>query len=182
MNASIFQRLFKHAFELMKKQSFIIRYSKALAATALVSMTLVCSVPSSAADPETKRAEQRELFRKAEYAAKRGRLAEYRTLLKQLGDYPLKPYLELERLQQVGYLANEQRVLSFLEQYEGTPLDWQLRRPWLTYLASQGEEQRFIRDFRHPGTLTHRCQLITAERNQGLADAPFIKKVDAQRR
>lgn len=179
MNASIFQRLFKHAFELMKKQSFIIRYSKALAATALVSMTLVCSVPSSAADPETKRAEQRELFRKAEYAAKRGRLAEYRTLLKQLGDYPLKPYLELERLQQVGYLANEQRVLSFLEQYEGTPLDWQLRRPWLTYLASQGEEQRFIRDFRHPGTLTHRCQLITAERNQGLADAPFIKKVDA---
>ena len=92
---------------------------------------------------------------------------------------PLKPYLELERLQQVGYLANEQRVLSFLEQYEGTPLDWQLRRPWLTYLASQGEEQRFIRDFRHPGTLTHRCQLIAAERNQGLADAPFIKKVDA---
>ncbi|MGM0481050.1 MAG: transglycosylase SLT domain-containing protein [Pseudomonadota bacterium] len=132
----------------------------------------------TAQDHSEQRAEQRELFLKAEYAAKRGRLSEYRLLRDQLQDYPLAPYLELERLQQIGYLVNEDRVLAFLQEYEGTPLDWQLRRQWLTYLAGHGEQQRFIRDFRYPGTLTHQCQLIEAERAQGLADQAFIQKVD----
>ena len=162
----------------MKKQSFIIRYSRYIA-TATFALATVLSVNAKPqAVPDERLAEQRELFVKAEYAAKRGRLAEYRQLRAQLTDYPLLPYLELERLQQVGYLANEERVLTFLQQYEGTPLDWQLRRPWLDYLAGQKEEERFIRDFRYPGTLTHRCQLISAERNQGLENEPFIKKVD----
>lgn len=103
------------------------------------------------------RDEQRELFVKAEYAAKRGRLLEYQRLLDELQDYPLVPYLELERLQQVGYLANEDRVLRFFEAMAKTPLDWQLRGPWLDYLARNNEQQRFLRDFRHPGRLDHRC-------------------------
>lgn len=103
------------------------------------------------------RSAQRELFVKAEYAAKRGRLVEYQQLLEQLEEYPLTPYLELERLQQVGYLANEDRVLQFLNAMHKTPLDWQLRTPWLDYLARKDEQQRFLRDFRHPGRLEHRC-------------------------
>jgi len=178
VNTLIFQRLFKHAFELMKKQSFMIRYSRSLVVSVLTTALCMAAPVKAAETSADTRAEQRELFLKAEYAAKRGRLSEYRLLLNRLKEYPLAPYLELERLQQVGYLANEDRVLSFLDRYEGTPLDWQLRRQWLTYLAGQGEEQRFIRDFRHPGTLTHRCQLIEAERNRGLADQAFIKKVD----
>ncbi|RUO76401.1 transglycosylase SLT domain-containing protein [Pseudidiomarina taiwanensis] len=108
-------------------------------------------------ETQPSREQQREWFKQAEYAAGRGRLAEYRQLLAQLEGYPLLPYLELERLQQVGYLANEERVLQFLERYQHTPMDWQLRRPWLDYLAEQGEAARFIRDFRAPGTTTHQC-------------------------
>lgn len=178
MNALIFQRLFKHAFELIKMAAFIIRYSRAFALTLLVGFLVAVMAPVTKAASELRREQQREIFLQAEYAAKRGRLNEYRHLKEQLQGYPLLPYLELERLQQVGYLANEERVLEFLTRYEGTPLDWQLRRQWLTYLANQGEQARFIRDFRHPGTLTHRCQLIEAERSRGLADQPFIRKVD----
>ncbi|RUO69648.1 transglycosylase SLT domain-containing protein [Idiomarina ramblicola] len=160
----------------MKKQSFIIRYSAPLFfALSLFSSGAVQSEP---VDSE-QREQQRELFKKAEYAAKRGRLNEYRQLLQKLDDYPLVPYLELTRLEQVGYLANEDRVLAFLEKYDNTPLDWQLRQPWLTYLAGQEEHARFIRDFRHPGTLTHRCQFIEAQRKKGLGEGPFRRQVDA---
>lgn len=178
MKALIFQRLFKHAFESMKLKSFIIRYSK-LAKVCLACSCLLVVNGYAQAESAANLSEQRELFLKAEYAAERGRINEYRQLLEQLKGYPLLPYLELERLQQVGYLTNEDRVLNFLQQYQGTPLDWQLRRNWLDYLAEQGEQARFIRDFRHPGTLTHRCYLINAERQAGLSDEAFINKVDA---
>ena len=154
----------------------MIRYSAAL----LLGLSLLSSGPvqSKPVDSE-QREQQRELFKKAEYAAKRGRLSEYRLLLQKLEGYPLVPYLELTRLEQVGYLANEDRVLAFLEKYDNTPLDWQLRQPWLTYLAGQEEHARFIRDFRHPGTLTHRCQFIEAQREKGLSEGPFRRQVDA---
>ncbi len=102
-------------------------------------------------------AQQRELFVKAEYAASRGRLPEYQLLLQQLGDYPLAPYLELKRLQQVGYLSNEERVLNFLDSYKNTPMDWQLRQVWLTYLARNDEKARFVRDFSPPGSIANQC-------------------------
>ncbi|MFS6537838.1 transglycosylase SLT domain-containing protein [Idiomarina loihiensis] len=160
----------------MKKQSFIIRYSAPL--FFVLSLLSIGAVQSEPVDTK-QREQQRELFKKAEYAAKRGRLGEYRLLLKKLKDYPLLPYLELARLEQIGYLANEDRVLAFLDKYEKTPLDWQLRQPWLTYLAGQEEYSRFIRDFRHPGTLTHRCQFIESQREKGLDDGPFRRQVDA---
>jgi len=165
----------------MKKQSFIIRYSRPfIFAWAIAAGGVLHAEPAvTEAMGSEQREQQRELFKKAEYAAKRGRLNEYRQLLQELDGYPLKPYLELTRLEQVGYLANEDRVLQFLETYEGTPLDWQLRQPWLSYLASEGENKRFIRDFRHPGTLTHRCQFIHARREEGLEEGPFKRQVDA---
>ncbi|MDV6316497.1 transglycosylase SLT domain-containing protein [Idiomarina sp. HP20-50] len=176
MNTLIFQRLFKHAFELMKKQSFIIRYSAPL----FLALSLFSSgaVQSASVDSELRK-QQREWFRQAEYAAKRGRLNEYRLLLDKLEGYPLVPYLELARLEQIGYLANEDRVLAFLKKYDKTPLEWQLRQPWLTYLANQEKHARFIRDFRFPGTLSHQCQFIESQRETGLDDGSFRRKVDA---
>ena len=82
--------------------------SKTGTSCALLFTALLSSLwsPSGWAEPKIhdpvlanleQRSEQRELFVKAEYAAKRGRLAEYQQLLEQLEDYPLTPYLELER-------------------------------------------------------------------------------------
>lgn len=134
--------------------------------TACALLFTALSTPISFAEPklydpvlagDKQREQQRELFIKAEYAARRGRLAEYQQLLDRLGDYPLLPYLELERLQQVGYLANEERVLQFLANFDDSPMAWQLRYPWLDYLAHKGEQKRFMRDFRFPGRTEHQC-------------------------
>ncbi|MFC0446221.1 transglycosylase SLT domain-containing protein [Pseudidiomarina halophila] len=122
---------------------------------------------------------QRQLFVKAEYAAKRGRLNEYNQLLDELRGYPLLPYLELERLLQVGYVANEERVLEFFEVLDNTPLDWQLRYPWLDYLARNNEQQRFLRDFIYPGRLEHRCYFWRFSLQQGTQpEAAVMRAVD----
>lgn len=101
--------------------------------------------------------QQRALYAQAEYAARRGRQAEYQQLLAQLEGYPLTPYLELERLKRIGYLANEAEVLAFLQRYQGTPMERQLRNHWLNYLRSKNQQQRYLRDFVAPGTLEQRC-------------------------
>ena len=105
----------------MNKLTSIIRYS--LLACFLSTVHAIAAQPggqsvANAPQQSADVSQQRELFKKAEYAARRGRIAEYNQLLAQLENYPLKPYLELERLQQIGYLANEDRVVSFLEQYK----------------------------------------------------------------
>ncbi|MBY6064218.1 transglycosylase SLT domain-containing protein [Pseudidiomarina sediminum] len=137
-----------------------------LRSTACALLFTVLTTPISFAEPklydpvlagDKQREQQRELFVKAEYAARRGRLLEYQQLLDQLDDYPLRPYLELERLQQVGYLANEDRVLAFLASFDDSPMAWQLRYPWLDYLAHKDEQKRFMRDFRFPGKTAHQC-------------------------
>ena len=147
---------FKRAFEIMR----FLRTTVCALSLTLLPLGNAVAEPKIF-DPQLAGGDSRELqrqaFRKAEYAAKRGRLVEYNQLLGQLQDYPLLPYLELERLLQVGYLANEDRVLTFLEVLDDTPLDWQLSGPWLDYLARNNEQQRFIRDFQHPGRISHRC-------------------------
>ena len=164
--------------------------------TAFASLLLSASSMSYAAEPagvqlgvtliaqtasagESLREEQRELFKKAEYAARRGRHAEYQQLIAQLEGYPLLPYLELIRLKQVGYLANEDRVLAFLDEYEGTPLDWQLRQLWLDYLARSNEGERFIRDYRPPGSVEDQCQALRFQRQHGdLPETAYFRAID----
>ncbi|MFC3279560.1 hypothetical protein ACFOD1_00035 [Pseudidiomarina halophila] len=175
--------IFKRAFEIM----WLIRTTAcALLFTAVFSTALFPS--DTQAEPKIhdpllnggeQRELQRQLFVKAEYAAKRGRLNEYNQLLDELRGYPLLPYLELERLLQVGYVANEERVLEFFEVLDNTPLDWQLRYPWLDYLARNNEQQRFLRDFIYPGRLEHRCYFWRFSLQQGTQpEAAVMRAVD----
>jgi soluble lytic murein transglycosylase len=136
----------------------------------LIAVLLVTGLPSkSQAEPRISdpvwavdevRVQQRELFVQAEYAARRGRLAEYQLLLEQLEGYPLVPYLQLERLRKTGFLANEDQVLAFLAEHEGTPLDGQLRRHWLNYLQSKNQQQRYVRDYRVPASIEQQCHYL----------------------
>lgn len=133
--------------------------------------------PVWAADEE--RLKQRELFAQAEFAARRGRLAEYQLLLEQLDGYPLVPYLQLERLRRTGFLANEDQVLAFLNAYEGTPLDGQLRRHWLSYLQSKNLKQRYVRDYRVPASTEQQCYYLRYQLElKGMPEAAVFAAVD----
>lgn len=125
------------------------------------------------------RVKQRELFVQAEFAARRGRLAEYQLLLDQLEGYPLVPYLQLERLRKTGFLANEDQVLAFLAEHEGTPLDGQLRRHWLNYLQSKNLQQRYVRDYRVPASIEQQCHYLRYQLAlQGMPEQAVYRAVD----
>lgn len=155
----------------------------------LIAALLVTGLPSkSQAEPRISdpvwavddvRAQQRELYPKAEFAARRGRLVEYQLLLEQLEGYPLVPYLQLERLRKTGYLANEEQVLEFLAAHEGTPLDSQLRRHWLNYLQSKDLKSRYVRDYRVPATTEQQCYYLRYQLSlKGMPEDAIYRAVD----
>jgi len=156
---------------------------------ALIGVLLVTGLPTKAlAEPNITdpvlaandlRVKQRELFAQAEFAARRGRLAEYQLLLDQLQGYPLLPYLQLERLRRTGFLANEEQVLAFLTEHEGTPLDNQLRRHWLNYLQSKNLQQRYVRDYRVPASIEQQCYYLRYQLAlQGMPEQAVYRAVD----
>jgi soluble lytic murein transglycosylase len=63
-------------------------------------------------------------------------------LLQKFAGYPLQPYLEQRRLQQ--FLTADERIASFLQRYNATPMDWPLRKAWLHDLAKRQKSQLFL--------------------------------------
>ncbi|MBU1311526.1 MAG: transglycosylase SLT domain-containing protein [Gammaproteobacteria bacterium] len=66
-------------------------------------------------------------------------------LLQKFAEYPLQPYLELRRLQQ--FLTADERIAAFLQQHQGSPLDWPLRKPWLLDLARRQKAGLYLANY-----------------------------------
>ena len=66
-------------------------------------------------------------------------------LLRDLHDYPLKPYIELEYLSRG--LGNTPLVQQFIEKHKGTHLEWSMKKRWLMYLASAELTQPFLKNY-----------------------------------
>ncbi|WP_333608482.1 transglycosylase SLT domain-containing protein [Arsukibacterium sp.] len=93
-------------------------------------------------------AEQRQLFQQAERQVGSASQAEVQQWLEQLSGYPLQPYLEQRWL--LRRLSAHAEIEAFLATYQGTPLDWSLRRPWLQHLAAQQQGKRYLANY--PGS------------------------------
>lgn len=94
---------------------------------------------------ETKKLEaQRAVYLQAEKLTKYPNSKRYQSLKEQLTDYPLLPYLQQNILKSSVYLSKQKEITDFLVAYEGTPLDYPLRKRWLQYLAKKGEAELFL--------------------------------------
>ena len=102
----------------------------------------------------------RDRFLKAEYAARKPKSHSFRTLVRQLKDYPLYPYIELKTLMRYPYLSNKEQITLFLKRYEGTPLDRPLRRKWLQYLDKKNQNALFMHFYRDTGNAGLKCTYI----------------------
>ncbi|MDX3773926.1 transglycosylase SLT domain-containing protein [Chromatiaceae bacterium AAb-1] len=92
--------------------------------------------------------ELRPLFVKAERQIGSAKKAEVSALLEQLQDYPLQPYLQLRWLSRNLNATDD--IVGFLTQYQGSPLDWPLRKPWLVHLAKRKQGELFLSHY--PGS------------------------------
>lgn len=124
-----------------------------------------------AATDETAQLRLRQLFLQAERQVGSASAVQVKQWLTELEDYPLQPYIEQRWLQRQLHAHND--IARFLEQHQGSPLDWPLRRPWLMSLAKAQQSERFLQNF--PGSndaelsciaLTKRLRLYPAERAQ----------------
>ncbi|MCC5856102.1 MAG: transglycosylase SLT domain-containing protein [Idiomarina sp.] len=100
--------------------------------------------PSIQAGTKTEQAAQRALFERVERQINNRRFEQARSGMAELRNYPLYPYLELAYLRQNLSIANEGLIAEFLDEFEGTPLDSQLRTPWLRFLAQRNDAERFL--------------------------------------
>jgi len=95
---------------------------------------------------------QRQYFLDAEDAFKNGNQKKFSKLLNRLKDYPLYPYLVFLDFQKNIRIDREKEILSFISEYESSPLSGRLRQAWLNYLAAQNQWQRLVRDYREPAS------------------------------
>jgi soluble lytic murein transglycosylase len=130
----------------------IIRYL-----TWLVILT-VFNVQLTLAQEVLSQEQQRKLFVKAERLAHTPNSRVFKTLMKQLEGYPLKPYVELKTLSQFPFMANKKQIERFLAKYESSPLDRPLRKKWLVYLAKQNQPELFIHFYRNTGNTALNCR------------------------
>jgi len=86
---------------------------------------------------ETSRYDQRAKYQQALIAISNGQLTRFRKLKSELDGYPLLPYLEFRERSRRISRESATTINAFADTYHDSPLADQLRRRWLTSLASR---------------------------------------------
>ena len=100
---------------------------------------------------------QRQSFLDAEVAFIKGNQEQFCNFLAELKDYPLYPYLVFMDIRENIGLGREKEILSFISEYQSSPLSGQLRQSWLNYLAAGNQWRRLVRDYRAPASEAVQC-------------------------
>lgn len=95
----------------------------------------MCPAPADSA--------KRTAFIEAEKSPPRKRGA-WARLQRDLGDYPLFPYVELAGLRAKWPHVAATEMTTFLDRYEGEPVTFRLKGRWLRRLAGRGEWRKFL--------------------------------------
>lgn len=148
------------------------RYALRLGWT-LWAASVACAAPAESLDA------QRPLLRQALAAAERGQDAEYRRLAAQLGEHPLRPWLEAAWLSRDLDQADAGAIAAFLDRNAGTPAAERLRRLWLHRLAGRQDWPRFLAFYTGSQETELRCAHALARLRGGSVDADWIEAVQA---
>lgn len=92
-------------------------------------------------------------------------------------EYPLLPYIEQKFLLKHTKLANKSHFERFLKQYNGTPLDWPVRKKWLEYLAGRNKQKLFLEFFKPTSNARLSCLNLRFQLNQGQNIASLSNQV-----
>lgn len=103
---------------------------------------------------------QREAFEDAERRMRDVDEYEFYQLQQRFAGYPLWPYLEAEYLQRNLSMQQESYIRGFIERYQGTPPERQVRDAWLRYLARRNDGERYVRDYVARGSAEQQCRYL----------------------
>ncbi|NNG14276.1 MAG: hypothetical protein HKM22_03875, partial [Gammaproteobacteria bacterium] len=132
-------------------------------AMALAGLLLVAHPAAAKTALET----QREDFKAARSAVRKGAITKYRKIRKRLDNYVLKNYLDYEDLKRRLSKQSVNTVHAFLEANQDSPLHNRLRLQWLKTLARQGRWKQFVADYRDLNNTKLACQYAHALQKLG---------------
>ncbi|WP_286270751.1 transglycosylase SLT domain-containing protein [Thalassotalea hakodatensis] len=123
-------------------------------------------------------AQMRDTFLKAERQLWKTDSSTYLNLYKQLHYYPLQPYLDQRRLMIKMRLTSAKEIEQFLTKYEGSPLDWPLRKKWLEYLIKRNRQTLFMAFFKPTSDVNLTCHYYQYKLNSGAEEQQILKNID----
>lgn len=103
----------------------------------------------------------------------------YQSLYNKLHFYPLQPYLDQQRLIHQMDLSLAKDIDQFLTKYEGTPLDWPLRKKWLQYLKKRKRQILFTNYFKSTTNAELTCYQYLSQLKSGISEEVILPKVTA---
>ncbi|WP_159816763.1 transglycosylase SLT domain-containing protein [Colwellia sp. 20A7] len=120
---------------------------------------------------------QQKNFIKAEKLVNKSGSAQYQVLYNQLHYYSLQPYLDQQRLMNKMSLSDAKEISQFLDKYQGTPLDWSLRKKWLTYLANKKQGALYLKDYSLTSNAALVCHQLNFSLQSGVSESEVLPKV-----
>jgi len=140
----------------------------------ILTLSTAFSVNALASSPQS---DQRVLFKKAEKLIWKEQSQEFKHTYSQLHFYPLKPYITQKKLINKMSLSDGKEIKQFLDEYKGTPLDWPLRKKWLSYLAKKNRQSLFIEFFTPNGDAELNCRYLDYRLNKGASETVILPEV-----
>ncbi|MBL4941178.1 MAG: transglycosylase SLT domain-containing protein [Colwellia sp.] len=120
---------------------------------------------------------QQQQFIKAEELIYNSSSAQYQTLYNKLHYYPLQPYLDQQRLLSTMRLSKALEITAFLDKYQGSPLDWPLRKKWLNYLANKKQGLLFLQAYKPTSNAKLVCHQLNFNLLSGLPESVVLSQV-----
>ena len=120
---------------------------------------------------------QQRLFLQAERLVSQSNSRQYKNLYNQLHYYPLQPYLDQRRLLNKIRLSDASEMASFLKKHENSPLDWPLRKAWLTYLAKKNKGLLFLEFFKPTSNVALTCQKHNFSLAAGVPESTVLPQI-----
>lgn len=120
---------------------------------------------------------QQRIFLKAEKLLGKSNSQQYQSLYNQLYYYPLQPYLDQRSLMENMQLSSAGEIAEFLEKYQHSPLDWPLRKAWLTFLAKKNEGALFLEFHQNTRNEVLTCHKLNFSLKAGLPASVVLPQV-----
>ena len=119
----------------------------------------------------------RKTFELAEGYLLKGNKQRFDELYQDLHFYPLQPYLKQQSLIKTMSLSNEQEITEFLNNYQGSPLDWPLRKKWLEYLANKKQYHLYIKFYKPTNDTDLQCKFHLYQLKVGVSQQLILPLV-----
>lgn len=112
-------------------------------------------------------------------AEKKLRYSNYQTFKKVISElkHPLKPYLAQRYWEQKPAFKHQAEIENYLATYESTPLDWPVRKAWLTYLQKNHKKAAYIKNYRETSDADLACTYLQFQLDLGAPEDAILEQV-----